>query len=147
VSEQRVVERQSVTTPSTETTTTGYSDPVAYTNPTRTEGTIVSETVRRSPSGAEVARRTVVFLFGIIQSLIVVRIVLLLADANQANQLVRFIYDSSAIFVGPFEGILHANAVRAGASVLDIAAIVAIVGWTILEVLIIAGIGIARREP
>jgi hypothetical protein len=146
VSEQRVVERQSVTTPSTETTT-GYPDPVAYPNETRTEGTVVSETVRRSPSGAEVARRTVVFLFGIIQSLIVVRIVLLLADANQANQLVRFIYDSSALFVGPFEGILHTNAVRAGASVLDIAAIVAIVGWTILEVLIIAGIGIARREP
>jgi hypothetical protein len=147
VSEQRVVERQSVTTPSTETTTTEYPDPVAYPNETRTEGTIVSETVRRSPSGAEVARRTVVFLFGIIQSLIVVRIVLLLADANQANQLVRFIYDSSALFIGPFEGILHTNAVRAGASVLDIAAIVAMVGWTILEVLIIAGIGIARREP
>lgn len=147
MSEQRVVERQSVTTPSTETTTTGYPDPVVYPNETRTEGTVVSETVRRSPSGAEVARRTVVFLFGIIQSLIVVRIVLLLADANQANQLVRFIYDSSALFIGPFEGILHTNAVRAGASVLDIAAIVAMVGWTILEVLIIAGIGIARREP
>jgi hypothetical protein len=146
VSEQRVVERQSVTTPSTETTTP-YPDPVPYPNETRTEGTVVSETVRRSPSGAEVARRTVVFLFAIIQSLIVVRIVLLLADANQANQLVRFIYDSSALFVGPFEGILRTNAVRAGASVLDIAAIVAMVGWTILEVLIIAGIGIARREP
>jgi hypothetical protein len=147
VSEQRVVERQSVTTPSTETTTTRDPDPVAYPNETRTEGTVVSETVRRSPSGAEVARRTVVFLFAIIQSLIVVRIVLLLADANQANQVVRFIYDSSALFVGPFEGILQTNAVRTGASVLDIAAIVAIVGWTILEVLIIAGIGIARREP
>jgi hypothetical protein len=37
--------------------------------------------------------------------------------------------------------------VQAGASVLDIAALVALVGWTILEFLIIAGIGIARREP
>jgi hypothetical protein len=147
MSEQRLVERQSATTPSTETTTTRFPDPVAYPNETRSEGTVVSETVRRSPSGGEVARRTVVFLFGIIQSFIVVRIVLLLADANQVNQLVRFIYDTSALFVGPFEGILHTNAVRAGASVLDIAAIVAIVGWTILEVLVIAGIGIARREP
>lgn len=147
VTERRVVEEETVTTPSTQTTITSSPDPVVYPNETRTQGTVVSETVRRSPSGAEVARRTVVFLFGIIQALIVVRIVLLLADANQANQLVRFIYDSSALFVGPFEGILNTNAVRAGASILDIAAVVAIIGWTILEFLIIAGIGIARREP
>jgi hypothetical protein len=147
MSEQRVVEEQSVTTPSTETTTAQDADPVTYPSQTVTDSSVVSETVRRSPSGAEVARRTVAFIFGIIQALIAVRIVLLLVDANQANGLVKLIYDASAIFVGPFDGILHTNAVRAGASVLDIAAIVAIVGWTILELLILAGIGIARREP
>jgi YGGT family protein len=147
MSEQRVVERQSVTTPTTETTSTRYPDPVAYPSETVTQGSVVSETVRHAPSGAEIARRTIVFLFGIVQALIAVRIVLLLADANQANQLVRFIYNLSAFFVGPFEGILHTNAVRAGASVLDVAALVAIVGWTILEALILAGVRIARREP
>ena len=142
--EQRVVERRSVTTPPAEPTT--YSEPVAYPQ-TVTEGSVVSETVTHSPSGAEIARRAVVFLFGIVQALIGIRIILLLADANQANQLVRFIYDASAFFIGPFEGILHTNAISAGASVLDIAALVALVGWTVLEFLVIALIRIGRREP
>jgi hypothetical protein len=152
VDEERVVERESVTTPPADTTT--YAEPVAepVVEPVRAPATVsntsvVSERVRHSPSGAEVARRVVVFIFGIIQALIVIRIVLLLADANQANGLVRFIYDASGFFVGPFEGILNTNAVRAGASIFDIAALVALIGWTILEVLIIALIGIARREP
>jgi hypothetical protein len=148
VDEERVVERSSVSTPTA-------SDPDPYPAPaeapvaaqTVSQGSVVTETVRRTPSGAETWRRVVVFIFGIIQALIAIRIVLLLADANQGNGLVRFIYDASAIFVGPFDGILHTNAVRAGASVFDIAALVAIIGWTILEFLIIAGIGIARREP
>jgi len=144
VTEERVVEQESVTTPPPDTTTT---EPVAYSSGTVSQGSVVTETVRRSPSGAETARRAVVFVFGIIQALILVRIVLLLIDANQSNGLVSFIYDLSAFFVGPFEGVLNTNAVRAGASVFDIAALVALVGWTILEFLIIAGIGIARREP
>ena len=144
VDEERVVEQQSVTTPPADTTT--YDEPVRPPE-TVSHASVVSETVRRTPSGAETARRVVVFVFGIIQALIAIRIVLLLIDANQANGLVRFIYDLSSFFVGPFEGVLNTNAVQAGASVFDIAALVALVGWTILEVLIIAGIGIARREP
>jgi hypothetical protein len=149
MSEERVVERESVSTPSTETetTTTPYADPVSDPSPMVTNSSVVSETVRHSPSGAETARRVIVFLFGLVQVLIVVRIVLLLAYANQANGLVRFVYDASAIFVGPFDGILHTNAVRAGASVLDVAALVALVGWTILEALILALVRIGRREP
>ena len=147
MSEERVVEQESVSTPSTETTTTPVTDPVSDPSPTVTNSSVVSETVRRSPSGAELARRTVVFLFGVVQALILVRIVLLLAWANQANQLVRFIYDTSAIFVGPFDGILHTNAVHAGASILDVAAVVALLGWTILEALILALVQIGRREP
>jgi hypothetical protein len=145
VDEKRVVEQQSVTTPPPDTTT--QTEPVRYPDEAVSRSTVVSQTVRHSPSGAETARRVVVFLFGIIQALIAVRLVLLLIDANQANGLVRFIYDLSSFFVGPFEGVLNTNAVAAGASVFDIAALVALVGWTILEVLIIAGIGIARREP
>jgi hypothetical protein len=150
VDEERVVEQQTVTTPPANPApadTAPYAEPVRQPNQTVSQSSVVSETVRRSPSGAETARRVVVFVFGIIQALIVVRIVLLLIDANQDNGLVRFIYDLSAFFIGPFEGILKTNAVQAGASVLDIAALVALVGWTILEFLIIAGIGIARREP
>ena len=143
--EERIVERQSVTTP--------VADPVppvapaVSTNEVVTSGSVVSETVRRTPSGGEVARRTVVFLFGIVQALIGLRIILLLVNASADNGLVRFIYDVSGIFVGPFEGVLQTNAVQAGAAILDVAALVALVGWTILEVLVIAGIGIMRREP
>ena len=151
--EEHVVERQSVTTesPAPVAEAPVADVPVAaapvYQDRTVSGGTVVSETVRRSPSGAETARRVIVFLFGLIQALLAIRIVLLLADANQGNSLVKFIYDLSAVFVAPFEGILHTNAIRAGVSILDIAALVALVGWTILEVLIIAGIGIMRREP
>jgi hypothetical protein len=139
VDEERVVEEKSVSS----TPTTGAANPEEVV----TQRNVVSESVRHSPSGAEVARRWVVWVFGIIQALIAIRIVLLLIDANQDNGLVQFIYNVSALFVGPFEGVLNTNAVQSGASVLDIAALVALVGWTILEALIIAGIGIMRREP
>lgn len=100
----------------------------------------------RGPSGGEFARRTVVFLFGIVQGLILLRIVFLVLDAREANGLVSGILNVSQVFVGPFDGILHTNALTAGGSILDIAAIVAIVGWTVLELIVIAGIGIFRRE-
>ena len=50
-------------------------------------------------------------------------------------------------FVGPFEGILHTNAIQAGGSVLDVTAILAFVGWTILELIVLWALGIFRREP
>ena len=144
VDEQRTVESESVTGPASPTT----AEVVTATDPVVSQATAVRETsVTHTPSGAETARRVIVFLFGLVQALIGLRIILLLADASQGNGIVRFIYDVSGFFVGPFEGVLHTNAVRAGASVLDVAALVALVGWTILEVLIIAGIGVMRREP
>jgi hypothetical protein len=108
--------------------------------------TVVDETVRRSPSGPEYARRVVVFVFGLIQLVIALRIILLLVAADRANTLVRGIYDISGILVAPFEGILRTDALAKGGSVLDISAVVALVGWTVLELIIVAGIGIARRE-
>lgn len=115
--------------------------------PVPASSSTVSETVRRQPSAAEIVRRIVVFLFGVAQALIVLRIVLLLLDASRGNALVSWIYDTSAQLVNPFVGILHTNAVQTGVSVLDVAAVVALVGWTILELLILAAVGVARREP
>ncbi len=99
------------------------------------------------PSMAELLRRIAIFVFGIIQALIVIRIVLLLLDARETNGLVSGILNVSQVFVAPFDGILHTNALSASGSVLDLAAIVALVGWTIVEVLVIAGLAIFRREP
>jgi hypothetical protein len=104
-------------------------------------------TVRRTPTAVEVLRRVVIFLFGLVQFVVILRMVGLLIDANRDNAIVRFVYDTSAIFVAPFEGVLNTNALHAGGSVLDIAAIVALVGWSVLEALIVAGISILDREP
>ena len=50
------------------------------------------------------AGRVVIFLFGIIQVFIILRIVLLLLNAREGNDLVSFILNTSQIFVGPFKG-------------------------------------------
>ncbi len=99
------------------------------------------------PSNGEYARRITVFVFGVVQALIAIRIVLLLFGARESNGLVSGILNLSQVFVWPFEGILHSNALHAGGSVLDGAAILALIGWTILEFLVIGAISIFRREP
>ncbi len=100
-----------------------------------------------APTRDETARRVVIFIFGIVQAVILLRIVFLLLDARESNVLVSAVMDISQVFVVPFEGILHTNALTAGGSMLDIAAIVALIGWTVVELLVIAAIGIFRREP
>jgi hypothetical protein len=93
------------------------------------------------------ARRIIVLVFGLIQVVIGLRIVLLLLDARTGNALVSGILDVSKIFVAPFEGILNSNALTAGGSTLDVAAVVAFVGWTILELIALWAVGIFRRDP
>jgi len=100
-----------------------------------------------APSRDETARRVVIFIFGIVQAVIGLRIVLLLLDARESNGLVSAILDVSQIFVGPFEGILRTNALTSGGSILDVAAIVALIGVTVVEMIMLAAIGIVRREP
>jgi hypothetical protein len=110
-------------------------------------GEVVDRTTVVSPSGGELVRRAVVLVFGIIQILIVLRIVLLLLNAREGNDLVAFILNASQIFVAPFNGIFNTNALTAGGSVLDIAAIAALVGWTVLEWIVLWATNLFRREP
>lgn len=91
-------------------------------------------------------RRVVVLLFGLVQVVIGLRFVLLLVDAREANGLVSGILNLSQLFVAPFEGILRTDALHSAGSTLDITAIVAIIGWTILEMIILWSVGIFRRE-
>lgn len=102
---------------------------------------------RTGPGGAEIIRRVLVLLFGLIQIVIGARIVLLLLNAREANGLVSGILNVSQVFVAPFDGILRTNALQASGSVLDIAAIVALVGWTVIELIAVASVAIFRREP
>jgi hypothetical protein len=92
-------------------------------------------------------RRIVVLVFGLIQLVIGARFVLLLLDAREANGLVAGILNFSQLFVAPFEGILRTDALHASGSILDITAVVAFIGWTVLELIVIWALAIFRREP
>jgi len=109
-------------------------------------GEVVDRTTVVTPSGGEMARRLVVLIFGIIQTLIVLRIVLLLLNAREGNDLVSAILNASQVFVAPFVGIFNNDALHAGGSVLDIAAIAALVGWTVLEAIALWIVNLFRRE-
>ena len=99
-----------------------------------------------SPSGGELARRAVILIFGIIQILIILRIVLLLLNAREGNDIVSFILNTSQVFVSPFNGIFNKDALASGGSILDIAAIAALVGWTVLEWIVLWAVNLFRRE-
>ena len=102
---------------------------------------------RTGPGGSVLTRRIVVFVFGLIQVVIAARFVLLLIDAKKANDVVSGILNISQLFVAPFEGILRTKSLDASGSVVDATAIVAFIGWTIVELIVIWAVGIFRREP
>lgn len=120
--------------------------PVVAEAPVYRTGEVVDRTTTVTPSGGELVRRAVILVFGIIQILIVLRIVLLLLNAREGNDLVKFILDASQVFVAPFIGIFNSDALKAGGSVLDIAAIAALVGWTVLEWIVLWATNLFRRE-
>lgn len=119
------------------------SEPVLATN----DGRLVEErrVATTRPSGSTLASRVVILVFGLIQLLIGMRIVLLALDAREGNTLVAAILDLSQPFVAPFEGMLNTNALAAGGSVLDVAAVLALVGWTVLELVVLAVLRLGRR--
>jgi hypothetical protein len=104
-------------------------------------------TATTGPGASEMSRRIIILAFGLIQVVIGARIVLLLLDAREANGLVSGVLNISQLFVAPFEGILRTDSLHAAGSVLDITAIVALVGWTVVELIVIWAVGIFRREP
>jgi hypothetical protein len=92
-------------------------------------------------------RRIIIFGFGLVQLLLGARIVLLLLDAREANGLVSGILNVSQLFVAPFEGILRTDNLHSAGSLLDVSAVVALVGITIIELVVLWAVGIFRREP
>lgn len=121
------------------------SDDIGVTPAMRTNAVV--ERTEVTPSGGELIRRVVLLIFGIIQVFIGLRIVLLVLNAREGNDLVAFILNVSQLFVAPFIGIFQKNALTQAGSVLDIAAIAALVGWTILEAIVLWAVNVMRREP
>ena len=72
------------------------------------------------------------------------RIVLLLLAAREGNDLVQAVYNVSEIFVAPFRGILRIDEVQAGIVALAFGAVVALIGWLIIEVVLIATVRVFR---
>ena len=78
------------------------------------------------PGPVTLASRIVTFAFGILQALLILRIILLLLVANPGNDIVSFILGVTDPFVEPFIGMFDLNRVTADSGqVLDVAAIVA----------------------
>lgn len=103
--------------------------------------------VRRGRSLAGTLSRIIAFLFGILQALLIVRIVLLLLNANIDNEIVDWVISVTEPFVAPFRGILGQDEITgAQGSVLDVAAIVALIAWTLVETLIVSVLGLFRRR-
>ena len=125
-----------------ETTTDPVADPVVAQDRVVTR----SSTYRSGPSAGEVIRRVVMLLFGILQALLIIRIILLLLVANTGNDVVSFILAATDPFVEPFRGMFQLDQVRAGQSKLDLAAIVALIGWTLIEALVVALLSLGARR-
>lgn len=123
-----------------------YRTEVEVTDPGETvvRDRVVERQVVTRPDPLGVLRRLIVFIFGLIQLLILLRIVLLLFAARGSNDIVSTIYNISDVFVAPFRGILRINEVQSGATELDVAAIVALIGWTVIELVVLALVRVFR---
>lgn len=104
--------------------------------------TVVSETNDSTPMVVTETQTTpsqtleylVYFAFGVLEILLLFRLVLKLLGASTASGFVRFVYGLSGVFIMPFEGIFR-RAVTNGietASILEPATIVAIIVCAIL---------------
>ena len=103
--------------------------------------------VATGPRPVDTIRRLVWLLFGVLQVLVVLRIVLLLLGANEGNDIAGFIMGVTDPFVEPFRGMFSLDEVAgASGSVLDIAAVVALVAWTLVEALVLGILGLADRR-
>jgi uncharacterized protein YggT (Ycf19 family) len=104
-------------------------------------------TASSSPGPLSYTCRVVALLFGILVVLIALRFLLLALGANAGNALVDAIYNLSEPFVDVFRGVFSFDhRVLNGHSVIDVAALVAIVGYALLAILIIAVLRLGDRE-
>ena len=101
---------------------------------------------RGGPTTGEMIRRVVMLLFGILQALLILRLILLLLGANLDNGIVNLIVGITNPFVEPFRSMFSFDSVQSGRQFLDIAAIVALIGWTLLEILIVAILSVGARR-
>jgi uncharacterized protein YggT (Ycf19 family) len=144
--ETRVVERETYVEREAPAADPGYVPPA---QPAGSQVNVNSGPayVDDAPGPMYYVRRVVSLLFGILAVLLGIRILLLLLVANQQNSIVEFVYDVTEPFVAPFRGIFNFDTVSpGGGSVLDIAAVVALVGWLLIYMLLMAILRLGDRR-
>jgi len=138
------IEEQTVRETETPLPVSDYSSPLPVRANYNASSATRSSSVTRRVSNNETGRRIIMFLFGIVQVMILLRFIFLLLDARTGNGLVSAVNSFSSIFVGPFEGIFKTST---SGSTLEVASIVAIIGWTVVEFVVLAILQIATRRP
>jgi len=99
------------------------------------------------PGPLAYVRRILSLLFGILAIMLGLRILLLLFVANESNNLVEFVYNVTEPFVAPFRGIFSFDQVTpGGGSVFDVAAVVALIGWLLIYLLLMAILRLGDRD-
>jgi uncharacterized protein YggT (Ycf19 family) len=153
--ETRVVERQTYVERE-RPVATGYVPPAqtGYVPPAQPVGGQVNVNADAGPRYVEPvrgpmywARRVLTLLFTVLTVLLAIRVILFLLVANQANQIVDFVYGVTEPFVAPFRGIFAFDNVQPGGGIVfDIAAVVAFIGWLLIYLLLMAILSLADRD-
>ena len=97
-------------------------------------------------SGADRARQVVYLIFGIIEVLIAIRVVLKLLAANPNAGFSSFIYGITEPLVGPFLGVFNTPSGDNG-SVFELSSVLAIIVYMLLAYVIVRVIYILSRRP
>ncbi len=85
------------------------------------------------------------FLFTVLEGLIGLRVVLKFIDANSKNAFASFIYNSTALFLAPFAGLVGNPA--AGGNVLEITSLIAMIVYGLLAAVIIRLVWLLFYHP
>ncbi len=126
---------------------TSYPDAAGAPVAPREQRTIVRERAAARPSAWTVLARIATLVFAVLQVALLLRIALLLLGADQGNGIVHAILVSTDPFVDPFRGMFRLDRLSAEpGSVLDVAALTALIGWTLVEALVIAILRIGDRR-
>lgn len=91
-------------------------------------------TVYRSHEVNLKLKKIVYYILGIIQSLLLIRLIFRLLGANPESPFVSFIYSISGIFLAPFTGIFRAAATNGieTTAILEPSIIIAIIVYTLI---------------
>lgn len=89
--------------------------------------------------------RLIYFVFGVIISMILLRVLLLLLAANRGNGIVDFVYDTSNTLIGPFHGMFSYTPTY-GAVVFEISAFVAIMVYALIAWGLVALVTLGSRH-